>query len=326
MNPMRRQLGVLGAAALSLAIMAPTAAMALNGSLAASIAGTAVPLSFVLALVTIALVAYAFIEFARQYATAGSVYTFNGVALGARTGFLSGWALLFTYLAFAAASAAETGAFFQSFVGLLGVHIWWVWPALVTAVLVWVLGTRDISLSTRTTLVIEGLSILAIVVLAIVIVAHGGDSGLTAQPFAIGSGGLSKVGLASVFAFLSFAGFEGAATLGEETADPKRSIPRAIAAAVFAAGIFYVVISYVQSVRRNPHGRRDHGRCHGLGLRLHPGRRHRGGPHAAHTGSGRAAALLAVPRGRAERLADDGDQRGRRRHRRRRAGLRVRRQ
>ena len=248
MNPMRRQLGVLGAAALSLAIMAPTAAMALNGSLAASIAGTAVPLSFVLALVTIALVAYAFIEFARQYATAGSVYTFNGVALGARTGFLSGWALLFTYLAFAAASAAETGAFFQSFVGLLGVHIWWVWPALVTAVLVWVLGTRDISLSTRTTLVIEGLSILAIVVLAIVIVAHGGDSGLTAQPFAIGSGGLSKVGLASVFAFLSFAGFEGAATLGEETADPKRSIPRAIAAAVFAAGIFYVVISYVQSV------------------------------------------------------------------------------
>jgi amino acid transporter len=248
MSGMRRELGVVGAAALSLAIMAPTAAMALNGSLAASIAGTAVPLAFFLALVTIALVSYAFVEFARQYSTAGSVYTFNGVALGARMGFLSGWALLFTYLAFAAASAAETGAFFESLAGLLGLKISWAWPALVTAVLVWVLGTRDISLSTRTTLVIEGLSILVIVVLAVIVVARGGDNGLTAKPFLPGSGGLSAVGLASVFAFLSFAGFEGAATLGEETANPTRSIPRAIAGAVFAAGIFYVIISYVQSI------------------------------------------------------------------------------
>lgn len=247
-GPMRRELGVVGAAALSLAIMAPTAAMALNGSLAASIAGTAVPLAFLLALVTIALVAYAFVEFARQYSSAGSVYTFNGVALGPRVGFMSGWALLFTYLAFAAASAAETGAFFESLAGLLGWHVSWVWPALVTAAVVWVLGTRDISLSTRTTLVIEGLSILVIVALAVVIVGKGGAGGLTLQPFAIGDAGLSSVGLASVFAFLSFAGFEGAATLGEETMNPRRSIPRAIAGAVFAAGIFYVIISWVQSV------------------------------------------------------------------------------
>ena len=159
MEKRNRELGVVEVAALSLAIMAPTTAMALNGSLAASIAGTAVPLAFAFALVTIALVAYAFVEFARQYSTAGSVYTFNGVALGARAGFLSGWALLLTYLAFTAASAAETGAFFESFAGLLGVQVSWVLPAVVAVVLVWALGTRDISLSTRATLVIEALSV-----------------------------------------------------------------------------------------------------------------------------------------------------------------------
>lgn len=47
----RRALGVFQVAALSLGLMAPTAAMALNGSLAASIAGTAVPLVFLFALV-----------------------------------------------------------------------------------------------------------------------------------------------------------------------------------------------------------------------------------------------------------------------------------
>ncbi len=247
MSGLRRGLGLWETAALSIAIMAPTAAMALNGSLAASIAGTAVPLAFLGALITIALVSYSFIEFSRQYSHPGSVYAFNGKALGARFGFLSGWALLFTYIAFTGASMAELGAFFQTFLGLLGVKVPWIAPALVGGALIWWLAFREIRLSTRVTLVIEGISVLLILVLAAVILARGGASGLSLQPFAVGKAGFSAVALASVFAFLSFAGFEGAATLGEETANPKRSIPRAIAMAVFLTGAFYLVISYTQS-------------------------------------------------------------------------------
>ena len=44
-----------------------------------------------------------------------------------------------------------------------------------------------------------------------------------------------------MFGFLSFGGFEGAASLGEETNDPGRNIPRAIFVAVVAAGSFYIV-------------------------------------------------------------------------------------
>lgn len=247
MNGLRRGLGIWETAALSIAIMAPTAAMALNGSLAASIAGTAVPLSFLGALITIALVSYSFIEFSRQYAHAGSVYAFNGMALGARFGFLSGWALLFTYVAFTGASMAEVGAFFQTFLGLLGVQVSWIIPAIVAGALIWWLAFREIRLSTRVTMVFEGISILLILVLAAVILARGGAHGLSLQPFSVGKAGFSAVALASVFAFLSFAGFEGAATLGEETSNPKRSIPRAIASAVFFTGAFYLVISYTQS-------------------------------------------------------------------------------
>jgi amino acid transporter len=242
------KLGVVGAAALSLAIMAPTAAMALNGSLAASVTGAAVPLAFLIALVTIGLVAYAFVEFARQYASAGSVYTFNGLALGSRWGFLSGWALLLTYTVFTAASAAETGAFFQSLMGLLHVDVNWWLPALVAVVIVWVLGTRDVSMTSRTALILEIVSVLAIAVLAVVIYAQGGAEGYSATPFTLDGHAPSAVALAAVFAFLSFAGFEGAATLGEETENPKRSIPRAIIAAVVVAGVFYVIVSYAQTI------------------------------------------------------------------------------
>jgi amino acid transporter len=59
---------------------------------------------------------------------------------------------------------------------------------------------------------------------------------------------LNTVGLAAVFGFLSFAGFEGAATLGEETRNPRRNIPLAILTAVLGTGIFYVAVTYAQTV------------------------------------------------------------------------------
>ncbi|PWI58668.1 hypothetical protein [Sulfoacidibacillus thermotolerans] len=79
---------------ISVAIMAPTAAMALNGSLAASIAGTSVPLTFLLAMITIGFVAFSFIQFNRHFSSSGSVYAFTTASLGPRVGFLSGWTLL----------------------------------------------------------------------------------------------------------------------------------------------------------------------------------------------------------------------------------------
>jgi amino acid transporter len=247
-NKLRPQLGVIEAMALSVGIMAPTAAMALNGSLAASITGTAVALAFLGAVITIGLTSFSFIEFSRQFAHAGSVYVFNGKSFGPRMGFLSAWALLLTYTAFTVASTAEVGLFFQTFLGIIGVTLHWIFPALVAAALIWFLAHREVRLSTRMTLVVEGVSVLLILVLAAVILGRGGAHGLSFTPFEIPKAGLSAVGLASVFAFLSFAGFEGAATLGEETGNPTRSIPRALIIAVLFTGSFYILISYTQAV------------------------------------------------------------------------------
>jgi amino acid transporter len=47
-----------------------------------------------------------------------------------------------------------------------------------------------------------------------------------------------------VFGLLSFIGFDAAATLGEETRNPKRSIPLAVIGALGAVGVFYVLMMY----------------------------------------------------------------------------------
>lgn len=244
---LHRELGVMEAAALSISIMAPTAAMALNGSLSASYAGPATALAFVLAFATILLVSYAFIQFARKYATAGSVYRFNGTALGARIGFLSGWTLLFVYLAFTVASAAEVGLFFQTFMSTLGYSIPWIIPALVSIAVILYFGVRRIQLSTRVTLTVECISVSVIIALIGFIAARGGAHGFSARPFSPAHVGFSNIALASVFAFLGFAGFEGAAVLGEETHSPTVNIPRAIKVAVLSVGIFSVGVIYMQA-------------------------------------------------------------------------------
>ena len=57
---------------------------------------------------------------------------------------------------------------------------------------------------------------------------------------------LGQIFKGSVFGFLSFAGFEAAATLGEETRDPRRSIPRAILGTAIFGGIYFVFVTAVE--------------------------------------------------------------------------------
>ncbi len=49
-----------------------------------------------------------------------------------------------------------------------------------------------------------------------------------------------------LYGVLIFVGFETAANLAEETAEPKRSIPRAVLGAVVLVSIFYVIAAYVE--------------------------------------------------------------------------------
>jgi amino acid transporter len=238
---LRRELHFWEAIALSIAIMAPTAAMALNGVAIAGLIGRAVPLAFVFALAGVLFVSYAFVRLAREVNHAGSVYAFTGLTLGPRAGFLAGWAILGTYLAFTVASTAEVGLFFSSFLASTGIadSADWIWIALVVAVPMAFLAYGDIRVATRSLLTMEGIA----------------GTAPDDQSFAIGDafslpGGttLDAVATAAVFGFLSFAGFEAAASLGEETDEPARNIPRAIFFAALGAGIFYIVVILTQTL------------------------------------------------------------------------------
>src|SRR3954470_3808461 len=255
---LRRELHFWEAIALSIAIMAPTAAMALNGVGIAGLIGRAVPLAFLFALIGVLFVSYAFAQLTKEVSHAGSVYALTGFTLGARAGFLAGWALLGTYLCFTVASSAEVGLFFSSFLASTGIadSADWIWIALVSAGLIWLIAAGDIRVATRSLLTMEGISVTLIVILVVVIFAKliggsapSGHESSLGDAFSLPSGtSLDAVATAAVFGFLSFAGFEGAAALGEETAEPRRNIPRALFLAPLSMGIFYLIVILCQTL------------------------------------------------------------------------------
>lgn len=250
MAQLRRNLGMIEAVALSLSIIAPTMAMAFNVTLAVGAAGRAAPLAFAVGTASLAIVGLSFVAFARRVAHAGSAFAYISREFGPRAGFVAGWALMLTYLVYGTGTAALVGNFIDAALANYKIAVPGLWivgsiAAILAAV---ILAYRDMRLAARLMLGLEAVSVFAIIALGVVVLHKVGTSnGLSAAPFVPDpASGWSGVGYAIVFAVLSFAGFEGAATLGEETGDPNRAIPIAVLGTVILAGVFYVFASYVQ--------------------------------------------------------------------------------
>lgn len=121
------------------------------------------------------------------------------------------------------------------------IHVSWLLIALLCTLIIAAISYFDIKLSTNIMFLLEGISICLILVLSVVVLTKvGSTTGLSAAPFKINGNSFSNLGLAIVFGFMSFAGFEGASTLGEEARNPKKMIPIAIGSAVLITGLFCV--------------------------------------------------------------------------------------
>jgi amino acid transporter len=234
------------AVALSAAAMAPVLAVVLNAPAAVPAAGAAVPLSFVLAFVAAAFVGNTVVQFARQFPTAGSFYTFNSKGLGPAAGFFTGWLFWIGYAMLAPGLFTAFGAFCHDYV-LSTFHIgiaWWLF-SLGAMAIVCGLSLRSIKASVDLELTLLAIEVIIFLILGILAIATAG-SGNTTKVFLVTSSpkGFSGVGLGVVFGLLSFVGFDAAATLGEETRNPRRSIPLAVSGALAVVGVFYVFMMY----------------------------------------------------------------------------------
>jgi amino acid transporter len=233
--------------ALSIGIQGPTAGVIVGPAVLAGIVGGAGALAYLLALIAMSFVAYAFVLFSRSFNSASSVFAFNASTLGARYGFVSIWMLLLVYVSFAAGVYASTADIAGALLTSLGVHVGWVALAVVGWALTMVFAYVSFSRSAIVILGCEGVAIVLIAVVGVAVLAHGGyhHHALSTAPFRTHGIAFSILGLGVVNAFGGFSGFEGAATLGEESTRSQRTIPLAVASSLVLSAGVYIAFTWI---------------------------------------------------------------------------------
>ncbi len=228
----------------SVALIAPTAGPLLSIPLVFASAGSGTWLAYVVATITIVLVALNVNQFARISASPGSLYSYISSHMHPIVGMVAAWALLIAYLG----TATSIAAGLVNYTNVLLRALWGVEaPQLVIGslgvALVVILAYRDIKISTRLMLGLEVVSVILIALVAGgVILRHGVnvDVGqLTLQ-------GLTpdKLRLGLVLAIFSLVGFESATSLGDEAQNPLTTIPRAVKWSGILAGLFFIFCAY----------------------------------------------------------------------------------
>jgi amino acid transporter len=248
-----KRLSLPEAIGLSVSVICPTVTAAFNITLVVQSAGAAAPLAFAIGTIAMVLVALSFMAFTHRVAHAGSAYAYISHTFGSRMGFIAGWSLLLTYVGFATGQAALVGSFTAAALKGISIDMGSSWIAVgAGAMLVaWWLAFRDMRLAGRLMLGLEAAAMTGILILCISILnqvrpgIH--ESAASFQPSA-DFGGWSGLGFGMVFCILSFGGFEGAATLGEETHNPRRNIPIALLFTVIASGIFFTFVAYCEVI------------------------------------------------------------------------------
>ena len=265
---LKRTLGAGNLIALGVGAIIGAGLFVRTADAAASAAGPAVIVSFIVAAIGCAFAGLCYAEFASMIPIAGSAYAYAYVTMGEFLAWIIGWALVLEY---ALASATVSIAWSEYLNNLLGGAIPYEWchspfetsaagvsgivnfPALVILViltLVLIKGTKE-SASLNAVIVFIKVAI----VLIFIVIGWGFINEANYTPFLIpesapehsswntfGWGGV--LGGAGIV-FFAFIGFDAVSTAAQEAKNPKRDMPIGILGSLLICTILYVLFSHV---------------------------------------------------------------------------------
>ena len=260
---------------LGLGVMIGAGIFSLSGRQAASQAGPAVIVSFVVAALVCLLAALSYAELSSTIPAAGSVYTFTYVAVGELWAWLVGWALVLELVVAAALVARVWAAYLVATVNSFGVPVptWlganaqvdegtnWVGFALVLLLALLVVTGTKLSARVLSAVVVAKV---AVIVFVIVVGAMLVDTrnyspfvpparpseqeSETVVQLVLGAGdsfGLMGIFTAASVIVFAYIGFDLIATAAEDARNPRHSIPRSMLLSLLVVTVLYVAMATV---------------------------------------------------------------------------------
>ena len=276
---LKKDLGALDLTVFGVGVTIGAGIFILTGRAAASNAGPAVSVSFLIAAVTCGLAALCYAELASSIPVAGSAYTFTYASVGEVVAWVIGWDLVLEFTVGAAAVAAGWSAYLADFLEGTPLEL----PASIASVETGVVNLPagllvlvltgvlivGIKLSSRVNQVVVAIKV-GIVLFVIVAGAFyvkavnytpfvppqepaaGSDEGFLHTPLIQSIFGLEPavygwagVVTAAAIVFFAFIGFDVVATTAEEVRRPQRDLPLGIMGALVVCTLLYAGVALV---------------------------------------------------------------------------------
>lgn len=240
--------GSLGTTSLVLSVLAFSAPIVtVSGYIAFAIgfAGEAAPLAWVIATIALMIFAVGYTTMTRHIRRPGAFYAYISVGLGKTTGLGGAYLATVSYMLITVGIYSFSGAMISAAIERFGGPTipWWACTA-ASWVLITVLGHFQIELSAKVLGTVMVLEVILVAVFNGFVLAKGGVGGLSAAPLDPTKFFNAGTGMALLFAFGNFIGFEATALYRDEVRNPTRTIPRATYLAVILIGGFYALSAY----------------------------------------------------------------------------------
>jgi amino acid transporter len=210
-----------------------TATLAVTGSLGVVLAFPVVGLLVLLPF------AVGLAEMIRHVPGAGAFYTYITRGLGGVAGVAGGFLAVLTYNAIQIGLYGLLGYALSGTVGEWGLTLpWWVWAALVWAV-IGAFGLARIEVSVRVAQVALAVELVAVLAFIAAAVVHPGPDGLTAVGWHPGVLFGPALGAVLAFTMAAYQGFETGPAYAQETVDARRNVPRAMTLSLVLIAVGY---------------------------------------------------------------------------------------
>ncbi|MGW0038399.1 APC family permease [Gordonia sp. NPDC003376] len=207
--------------------------------------GIGMPGTILLVSLVLGLFSVGFVKILPFIKNTGAFYAFVSAGLGKPAGLASAYVLAAVYTALGASVVGAFGYYGADLLSrFFGLDVPWLLVALVAVVLATLLAISGVTMTARLLLGILSLELAALIVLDIAILIQQGLPSFSLEVFEPSNIFTGAMGVAAIYAFSMFLGFEGTAIYSEEARDHRRTVPRATFIVVALVGVFYTFTSW----------------------------------------------------------------------------------
>lgn len=238
-------LGVSDIVFFVIAAAAPLGATLGAGPVVFAVGGSGAPGIYLIASIVLLLFAIGFAAMSRHVVSAGGFAELVNQGLGRMAGHAAAGVALLAYICMLTGIYGQFAAFGADVVNsFTGIQLDWGLVALFVIALVGLFGYLDVNLSAKILGVLMVLEVLILLVFDVAVILQTNASDFSwagFRPSEIAGPGL---GVALMFAFCCFVGFESTTLYGEEAKNPNRTVPLATYIAIAIIGVFYTLTTW----------------------------------------------------------------------------------